>query len=123
MRLAIEDAQPEHRQWVRRALLLIWVCGTTWPHELYFENKFGFLRVGNKFISTPPLYRRIKLVVGAIRTAAEGMRKEPAVCSGIRDKDFFCSEERWRHGRPASLRSLLGARRNCPQNRNTGEPK
>src|SRR5208337_5292144 len=121
MRLAIEDAQPEHRQWVRRALLLIWVCGTTWPHELYFENKFGFLRIGNKLIPTPPLYRRIKLVVGAIRAAAKGVRKEPAVRSGIRDKDFLCSKEHGRHGRPAGLRSLLGACRNCRQNRNTGE--
>jgi hypothetical protein len=55
---------------------------------LYFENKFGFLWLGNKFISTPPLYRCIKLVVGAIWTAAKGMRKELSA-PALETKTFF----------------------------------
>jgi hypothetical protein len=105
VRPAIEDDHPEHGQGIRSSLLLIGVCWATGRAELQLEDEIRLLWVGNQGVRVPSLEAGIKLVIGAIRPVAEGMGKEAAVCSGVRDKDLLCASKRQRRG--GGGRSLL----------------
>ena len=59
------------------------VGGAVGREETQFENEVGCVWRGDELVAAPILQGCVKLVVGAIGIAAEWMRKQATVCSGV----------------------------------------